>query len=415
MEVQIRVTSSAVDHFVALTVFLVAILLFFGLFNQTIQPAIIYQRNRSVATKTSDLLDSILLNPGKPITWGQTNDAPTVFGLQDPEFTQYKISPYSLMRLQSSIGQPVYYSMTGQTYSNITMGFGQSLLVPFNDCINYTVASKLLGVNGAFGFSLTLTPIVTVSISEKQTNPLTLEVNVVGAGSPLGYATVSYCFMLVDGKDGSYPSYSIEYGEAIADNTGKAILLFPDFDSERQSYLMIAYAHLNGLMGVGYYEHVRYTQNYVVPFISDFETGEVMLAHSWDVHQGANPAAIHYNATFVILSEDLTLREMPLDSSTGKIVGKLNYGQDPKFAYQNLTINTHNPGILIISYSKSAVESGVVLMPWGISSLAFPVSFGGNQETREWVATDMRQVLINGIAYQAKLAGWSLEGYQVIS
>jgi hypothetical protein len=383
--------SSAIDHFVAITVFLAATLLFIGLFNQTIQPAIIYQRNRSVATKTSDLLDNILLNPGKPITWGQTNDAPTVFGLQDPEFTQYRISPYSLMRLQSSIGQPVYYSMTGQTYSNITMGFGQSLLVPFNECINYTAASKLLGVNGTFGFSLTLTPIVTVSISEKQTNPLTLEVNVVGAGSPLGYATVSYCFMLIDGKDGAYPSYSIEYGEAIADNTGKAILLFPDFNSETQSYVMIAYAHLNGLMGVGYYEHVRYTQNYVVPFISDFETGEVMLAHSWDVHQGANPAAI------------------------GKIVGKLNYGQDPKFAYQNLTINTHNPGILIITYSKSAVESGVVLMPWGISSLAFPVSFGGNQETQEWVATDMRQVLINGVAYQAKLAGWSLEGYQVIT
>lgn len=406
--------SSTLDHFVALTVFLAAILLFIGLFNQTIQTAIIYQRNRSVATKTSDLLDTMLLNPGYPITWGQTNDPPTIFGLQDPEFTQYKISPYSLMRLQSSIGDPVYYSMTGETYSNITMGFGQSLLVPFSECINYSFASRLLGVDGSYGFELTLTPIVTVSITEELANPLTLEVNVMGAGSPLGFATVSYCFMLIDGKDGAYPSYSIQYDDIIADNTGKASLVFPEFNGETQSYVLIAYAHLNGLMGVGYYEHVRYTENYVVPFISNFETGEVMLAHSWDVHSGAHPAAIHYNATFVILSEDLTLREMPLDSSTGKIVGKLNYGQDPKFAYQNLTINTHNPGILIVSYSKSAVESGVILMPWGISSLAFPVLFGGNQENQEWVATDMRQVLINGVAYQAKLSAWSLEGYQVI-
>ena len=176
--------SSTTDHMVSVIVFLGAILLFIGLFNQTIQTAIIYQRNRSVATKTSDLLDNILLNSGNPITWGQTNDAPTVFGLQDPEFTQYKISPYSLMRLQSSMGQPVYYPMTGQTYSNITMGFGQSLLVPFNETINYATASRLLGINGTYGFRLTMTPIVTVSISESQINPLTLDINVVGAGSP---------------------------------------------------------------------------------------------------------------------------------------------------------------------------------------------------------------------------------------
>jgi hypothetical protein len=407
--------SSSVDHFVAITVFLAATLLFIGLFNQTIQPAIIYQRNRSVATKTSDLLDSILLNPGKPITWGQTNDAPIVFGLQDPEFTQYRISPYSLMRLQSSIGQPVYYPMTGQTYSNITMGFGQSLLVPLNETIDYNTVSRLLGINGTYGFSLTMTPIVTVSISESQANPLTLEIDVAGAGSPLGYATISYCFMLIDGRDAGYPTYSIEYGDTITDNTGKATLIFPKFDGEKQSYVLLAYAHLSGLMGVGYYEHNKYTGSYVVPFISNFETGEITLAHSGDIYEIDDQAAIHYNATFVLLSEDLTLREMPLDSKTGKIVGLLNSGMDPSHAYTNLKINTHNPGILIVSYSKSAQESGVVIMPWGISSLAFPVSFGGNQETQEWVATDIRQVLINGVAYQAKLAAWSLEGYQVIS
>ena len=53
-------------------------------------------------------------------------------------------------------------------------------------------------------------------------------------------------------------------------------------------------------------------------------------------------------------------------------------------------------------------------MPWGMSSLAFPVVFGGDPSKQEWVATDMRQVIVGGIAYQAKLALWSLEGYQVI-
>jgi hypothetical protein len=41
--------------------------------------------------------------------------------------------------------------------------------------------------------------------------------------------------------------------------------------------------------------------------------------------------------------------------------------------------------------------------------------FGGDSSKQEWVATDMRQVMINGIAYQAKLALWSYQGYQVIS
>jgi hypothetical protein len=47
--------------------------------------------------------------------------------------------------------------------------------------------------------------------------------------------------------------------------------------------------------------------------------------------------------------------------------------------------------------------------------MAFPVTFGDNPDHREWVATDIRQVTVGNIAYQAKLALWSLEGYQVVS
>jgi hypothetical protein len=155
---------------------------------------------------------------------------------------------------------------------------------------------------------------------------------------------------------------------------------------------------------------VRYDESYVVPFIADFDTRNVLIAHSWDVHGGSNPADIKYNATFVLLTEDFTLREMPLENSTGKI-GQINYGEGKP--YNNITIPTYNPGLLVIAYRKSAQDSGVVLMPWGISSMAFPISFGSNPLEAEWVATDVRQVIVNNIAYQAKLALWSLEGYQV--
>ena len=60
-----------------------------------------------------------------------------------------------------------------------------------------------------------------------------------------------------------------------------------------------------------------------------------------------------------------------------------------------------------------ATAKGVVVMPWGLSSLAFPMTFGGDLSKASWVATDIRQVMIDGVAYQAKLGVWSLNGYQV--
>lgn len=394
-------------------VFLGAILLFIGLFNQTIQTAILYQHHRSTATKCSDLLDNMLLNPGVPLYWGKSNCTPTGFGLQDPEFTQYRLSPFSLMRLRSSTGEPVYYPKTGLTYSNITMGFGNFLLVPYTKATNCSTAARLLGTNGTYGFQLTIAPIITVSIFEVQPNPLILAVNVFGAGFPLSNAVISYCFLTVEatGGEGAYPAYTIEYGTAYTDDEGSVSLNFPDVDGTSESYVLIVYAHLCGLIGVGYHEHVTYDENYVVPFIADFEERRVIIAHSYDVHGGANPAEIAYNATFVLLTEDFTLREMPMENSTGK-VGKINYGEGKPF--KEITIPTYNPGILIITYRKSAQECGAVLMPWGISSMAFPVTFGEDPIGKEWVATDIRQVLVNNIAYQAKLALWSLQGYQVI-
>jgi hypothetical protein len=52
-------------------------------------------------------------------------------------------------------------------------------------------------------------------------------------------------------------------------------------------------------------------------------------------------------------------------------------------------------------------------MPWGISSMAFTITFGDNMFGREWVATDIREVMVSNVVYQAKLALWSLQGYPV--
>jgi len=391
---------------VALTVFLAALLLFIGMFNQTIQTAVLYQQHRYIASKCTDMLDNIMLNPGYPTYWGNSNSTPSSFGLQDPEFTQYRLSPFSLMRLASFSGTSVFYPKTGLWYSNVTLGFGDSLLVPYNEALNYSTASNLLGTNNSFGFQLTITPTVTVAISEYQpSNPLILTVNVAGNGFPLPRANLSYCFLTVSTQGGSYPSYTTSYGTTYTDEQGFAFLSFPQVQDSVTSYALIVYTHLSGLTGVGYHQRVSSDQQYVIPFINDFSQGTVILAHSYDVLNLGSPPALYYNATFVLLTEDFTLREMPIDNATGTVGNGQPYG--------NVKIPTMNPGILVVTYRNSTTQGGIILMPWGISSLAFSIVFGDNAAGKEWVATDTRQVTVNNIVYQAKLAVWSLQGYGV--
>jgi hypothetical protein len=401
--------SSTIDHMIAITVFLTAILLFIGLFNQTIQTAVIYQRHRATATKTSDLLDNMLLSPGIPINWGQNDSIPTGFGLQDPEFTQYRISSFSLMRLNSASGTAVFYPKTGETYSNITVGDKNFLLVSQNSALNYTTALDLLGIRNQYGFQLTFNPIVTVSITEDQAeDPLRLSINAYGTGFPLANAHVTYCMISVS-LNGGQPSYSVDYGNATTNGEGSATLEFAKVTSSKSTYALIAYVHLGGLVGVGYHERVSSQGEYVIPLVDNLSEGRILIAHSFDI-ESSDPESseVKYNATLVYLAEDFTLREMPLENSYGHI----NAGEG--FPYEVVNIPADNPGILIVTYKKSTTEGGLVMMPWGVSSLAFPVVFGGDPQSQEWVATDMRQVIVGGVTYHATLALWSLEGYQVV-
>ncbi len=402
--------SSTIDHMVAVTVFLAATMLFIGLFNQTIQTAVIYQRHRATATKASDLLDNMLLSPGIPWDWGKSDVVPTGFGLQDPEFTQYKVSPFSLMRLNSEAGDPVYYYKTGKSYSNITVGDKNFLLVSNTSVLEYSSALQLLGINNTYGFQLTMTPIVTVEITQEQAaSPLRFSLDVQGTGFPLANAEITYCLITVSLGGGS-PSFNSNYGTAYTDAEGSATLVFNGVTNPNLSYALVAYAHLGGLVGVGYTERVSSGKQYVIPFVDDFSEGRILIAHSYDIqyYEDQHPAEIKYNASFLFLAEDFTLREMPLENSAGHV----NYGDGSP--YEVVNIPTDNPGILVITYKKSANQGGVVMMPWGISSLAFPIVFGGDPSKQEWVATDMRQVTVGGIAYRAQLSLWSLEGYQVI-
>jgi hypothetical protein len=403
----------SIDHIVSIIIFLAAILLFVSLFGQTVQPALTYQQNQAVATKCSDLLDTMLLNPGSPSNWGQENSIPTGFGVQDPEFTEYQLSAFSLMRLSSATGNLVEYD--NLYYNELNSGFGASLLTPNAQALNYSTALTLLGINDTYGFQLTLTPDITVSIIENQAcSPLNLSISATGTGFPFAGASINYCLILVTlaQTDAQYPFYTIQSGAVTTNPQGMAYVAFPSVTDANQVYAFIAYAHMDDIVGVGYHTRVSSTDQYVVPIVQDIASQEVALAHNYDLNNSLpNGSPLRYNATFVILTEDYTLSALSLGSSSS-----VTNITTPGNTSPTVFLPTYANGILIVTYQQeNSTQGGVVMMPWGVNSLAFPVTFGGNPQHQEWVATDMRQVMVGNVAYQAKLSLWSTQETQVTS
>jgi hypothetical protein len=396
-----------IDHMVSITVLVAALMLTFGLYNQLLASAFAYQRNHQVVMKAVDLMNTICLSPGNPTDWGQNNSTPLSFGLQNPESAGYTLSPYSIMRLRSSVdGQLVYYPKTDSYYNNVSLDGGGSLLMPVSDCINYTTAARLLGVNGSYGFQISITPTLNVSVSQVPASYLILKVQVRGPGLPLSGASLNYhMHQVVANPDPEYDEFPLiltQSGVAQTDSAGSASIEFPSIDDSDDAYSFIAYAHLGGLNGVGYYSHdvLDDKPQFIIPFIEDFEQGIIIIAHNWDVHDFGPPVpAVHYNATFFVLTEDFELCPVEIENSTGKV----NYGEGEP--YNTTQVPASESGILFISY-RWGNRFGTVMVPWGISTLGVSVTFGGDPSGHSFVATELRQVTVNEMSYQVKLAVW---------
>ena len=401
--------SAAMDHLVATTVLIVAFFIFMNLFSQTLQAALLYQFHMHLATRCSDLLDNILLSFG---------NMSGVFGLGDYDLEPYMLNPYYVMKLTSASGTLVEYPPgSGIIYSNITLGPGDYLLVPVRECISYETAQELLGIKGLYGFQLSLTPTISLDFSniEESINSLSFTVNVNGNGFPIYGANVT-CRLLYVSRvdDDGYPVISFTEASNITRQSGYAQFRFVNVDTSK-NYLIIATVKVANFYGVGYmYKQALTSAGNVIPFIKSMENGTIVLAHAWDVKQYENNGALHYNATYFVLDDNWNLEQVQL---LGNYCGLLNYaaGTQGK-AYNQTQIPEEylgRPGILVVTCRKGN-EYGVTVMPWQIQTLSFSIVFGGDPSGQEWVATDLRQVLIGGVSYQAKLALWSLKGYQVI-
>jgi len=397
------VAGATIDHMISLTILIAALLIAMTTYNGMFATAVDYDRNRQVANKAVDLMNTICLSPGSPANWSQTDSSMLGFGLQNPETGGYTLSPYATMRLTPSDSQIFNYTKTEELlqFSNVSMGQGGFLGVPLTGCVNYTSASELLGVNGSYGFQINIMPTLSISISETTVNPLSLRVEVRGPGLALSGATLNYFLYHVE-TGGSEPSFESWSGNTTTNSAGLASLNFP-FDGAGTAYSIIVYAQLSGLVGVGYYSHDTIGSDHIIPIIEDFAQGKILLAHSWDVHQFPNPHALHFNATFFGLSYNFELSQFIIDGETD---GVLNYGEsDHTFA--RLEVPPSETGILVVSY-KHGNDYGIIMMPWGTNPMGVSVVFGGDPSGYRFVATELRQVTINGVSYQVKVSAWKL-------
>jgi hypothetical protein len=401
-------TGATIDHMISLIILIAALLIAMTTYNQMFATAVDYDQNRQVATKAVDLMNTICLSPGNPTDWGRTTSSLLGFGLQDPEAGGYALSPYSIMRLGTSNSsggsQIVYYPKTNSYYNNLSANYGHGVLTPLGDCVNYTDAAELLGVNGTYGFSIDIVPTLDVSVSQvPDDDHLILQVEVRGSGLPLSGANLKYYLFSVD--DLSVVPYS---GVAQTDSYGQTLIEFGTIN-EDEAFSFTVYVSIGGVNGVGYYTKNTADSDlqYVVPIIQDYTEGEIIITHAWDIFEDDSLyAAVHVNATFFVLTSDFQLQEVDL----GFTPVLLNYGEgQPYFTTQ---VPTSEVGLLIISYEKAANKVGTVILPWGVGALGVSASFdsGSAPSGYDFVATELRQVTIDGVSYQVKVSTWSLNG-----
>jgi hypothetical protein len=402
-------TGTTIDHMVSLVVLITVLIVSMGAFGQIITAAVTYQQNHEISMKAAELTNTLLLSSGDPNSWGRSDNLPLAFGLQDSDVGGYSLEAFALSRLSSRMPL-VYYGKTGLWYSNNSLG-EQSLLVPVANTVNYTAMARLLGVEGSYGFKLTVTPTLNVSLSELNLNPLTLKVEVKAPTGMIGDAALSYFVCQAVPQAGQVPSIRTISGANRTDLEGSATLEFSSVDGSRDAYSVVVYARAGGLSGVGYTCRNSLGDNKIVPLIESFENRSILLAHNWDLRSFPPPVEVlYFNATFLILAQDFRLSEIRMTDSGGFArEGQVNYGEG--YSHVRVQIPSRNAGILIVAYS-SGDYSGIALMPWGISVLGFSTVFGGDASQADWVAIEPRQVSISMISYQAKVAVWKTSGYQ---
>jgi hypothetical protein len=268
--------------------------------------------------------------------------------------------------------------------------------------INYSIALNLLGLKGTYGFQLTFTPTVNVSVTQTSSNPLTFILNARGTGFPLAQAQVN-CILIPIDFTSQCPEFGAPlYKSSTTLNTGSTPPIA--FPSSSPAFVFVAYAYLDGISGIGYcVSSPPVGSESIIPFVNPLSQLSVTLANSNDVPTTSGSAStLFYNSSFIFESQNYAFEQTPIGN------GSVTSGQGNSPG--SITMGGYTPGIIAVAY-KNADNSGVALLPWGLSSLGFSLTFGNSPINQSWIATDMRQVQINSVSYQVTLSLWSTQSY----
>jgi hypothetical protein len=202
---------------------------------------------------------------------------------------------------------------------------------------------------------------------------------------------------------GSFPiiNYNFTSDALQTDSSGIASIEFP-YLSSGTAFTFIVKAYTTGISGTGYLAQETVTNSgNLIPYIQSYDAGTANVTLAQNLQTGTGN--LYFNASFYALPDNF----VPIPA--GNFAGNVN-SSTPS---QNLQITTNNQtGFLVVAYADGN-QYGMMITALGVDSIGVPVIFGANPSGKDWVATDLRQVLIGDIAYQAKLSLWSLQGYGV--
>lgn len=360
---------------------------------QDLNRAIIYQQDQQTFLKASDILNNILQNTGYPQDWGQTNDAPKSFGINAPNTEHLTLNPFTPLRLMQANENIVYNSVE---YRNLTTG-NTHLFLRSNEYINYSYAAELLSVENDFGFSISITPVLNISISQLRASPLKIGISVQGPnGGVPGVSLNASLFYVNNGA--LYPSISNPIKDhAVSNISGRADIEFPSINADDTPYIALIKANTGGTSGIGYYTNTYSMDSPILPVVTNYSEGEVSLVHRKNITNSyAYNGNVYYNLTFVNQLGKTDFQSVKLGTSYG-IVSINNPGI--------VSLSVGNPGILLVS-SKTTGGHELTTIPWGITPLCLHMTYGADPLNKKTVAKTMQFVSISDLSYKLEVAVW---------
>ena len=125
-------------------------------------------------------------------------------------------------------------------------------------------------------------------------------------------------------------------GSVTTDSAGSASVTFPNFSlNPSLTYAFVAYAYLDGITGIGYYEHSSVGNQRIVPFLNPLSTQNVTLAHSDDIPNNSTTAnTLYYNSSFIMESQNYALQQTSIGSSNSNGSVTSGSGKSSLFPFQ---------------------------------------------------------------------------------